>query len=73
MVKINNEVVNKAQFRAYIQKLQEVARQLREEYREEKEENWEIKQQGIFPAVFVLVYVLQLKSKTFSNGLEGLS
>lgn len=39
MVKINGETVNKAQFRAYIQKLQEVARQLREEYKEGEEGN----------------------------------
>lgn len=39
MVKINGETVNKAQFRAYIQQLQEVAKQLREEYREGEEDN----------------------------------
>lgn len=39
MVKINGKEVNKAQFRAYILQLQEVAKQLREEYKEEKEEN----------------------------------
>ena len=37
MVKINGETVDKAQFRAYILQLQEVAKQLREEYKEEEE------------------------------------
>lgn len=39
MVKVNGEIVNKAQFRAYILQLQEVAHQLREEYKEGEENN----------------------------------